>query len=113
MSVFLVTSALRDAANAAAGQTMFHRALPDGADTPSHYVAGWATIPADVKAAVLAAGAQEFATLDAAIAAAGLATPSPADAFDAMADEAEASALADVRALAPLYRAAATALRGQ
>ena len=36
-----------------------------------------------------------------------------ADAFDAMADEAEQSALADVRALAPLYRAAADALRGQ
>jgi hypothetical protein len=36
-----------------------------------------------------------------------------ADAFDALADEAEQSALADVRALAPLYRAAADALRGQ
>lgn len=48
---------------------------------------------------------------------AALTPPTPdnpqADAFDAMADEAEQSALADVRALADLYRAAAAALRGQ
>lgn len=72
MSVFLVTAATRTAANMAAGEQMFQRAVPFDSQTPTHYVAGLANIPANIKTAILAAGAVEYDTLDAAMLAAGI-----------------------------------------
>lgn len=70
--VFIVSAANRAAANTAAGEQMFVRGVPESA--PTHYVAGWANIPAGKRAAILAAGAVEHDSFDDALAANGIAS---------------------------------------
>lgn len=79
MNVFLVPATSLAGANAAAGEQMFQREVPFGSQAPTHYVAGWANIPGNIKTAILAAGAVEYDTLDAALLASGISPPRSAE----------------------------------